>query len=150
MHLQGSCHCGAVNFNVQSAHPYPFNLCYCSVCRKTAGADGFAINLSGDCETLEVQGKEHVKIYQARIDGQLSPAQRHFCQLCAGEPLIKSGWCLRESKTFTPQGALCREWPQPFSRRATPRMDVLAAPKGHSGPPDHCVGVSRQATSLPS
>ena len=45
MHLEGSCHCGAVRFSVEAPHPYPFNLCYCSICRKTAGAGGFAINL---------------------------------------------------------------------------------------------------------
>ena len=47
MLLKGSCHCEAVHFSVESEHPYPFNLCYCSICRKTAGAGGFAINLGG-------------------------------------------------------------------------------------------------------
>ena len=37
MEIKGSCHCGSVKFTVQSPHPYPFNLCYCSICRKTAG-----------------------------------------------------------------------------------------------------------------
>ena len=45
MHLHGSCHCGAVTFSLNSAHPYPFNICYCSICRKTAGGGGYAINL---------------------------------------------------------------------------------------------------------
>ena len=45
MKLEGSCHCGAVRFTVEAPHPYPFNLCYCSICRKTAGGGGFAINL---------------------------------------------------------------------------------------------------------
>ncbi len=43
MLLEGSCHCRAVRFSVRSAHPYPFNLCYCSICRKTAGSGGYAI-----------------------------------------------------------------------------------------------------------
>ena len=54
MHLEGSCHCGDVRFRLESSHPYPFNLCYCSICRKTSGAGGFAINISGDHSTLEV------------------------------------------------------------------------------------------------
>jgi hypothetical protein len=29
MHLEGSCHCGAVHFSVEAPHPYPYNLCYC-------------------------------------------------------------------------------------------------------------------------
>ncbi|MGI9046838.1 MAG: GFA family protein, partial [Burkholderiales bacterium] len=40
MKLEGSCHCGAVRFRVESAHLYPFMRCYCSICRKTAGAGG--------------------------------------------------------------------------------------------------------------
>jgi len=46
--LESSCHCGAVRFTVESRHPYPVNLCYCSICRKTAGVGGFAINLRAD------------------------------------------------------------------------------------------------------
>ncbi|MCL7942209.1 hypothetical protein M8009_18170 [Halomonas sp. ATCH28] len=34
MLLEGSCHCGAVHFRVDSPHPY--QRCYCSICRKTA------------------------------------------------------------------------------------------------------------------
>ena len=53
MMLEGSCHCGAVRFKVSSPHPYPFNVCYCRICRKTAGAGGSAINLSADNATLD-------------------------------------------------------------------------------------------------
>lgn len=83
MLLKGSCHCGAVRFEVDSPHPYPFNLCYCSVCRKTAGSGGYAINLGARYESLEIHGKEHIGIYHAKIDGNVSPAERHFCKLCA-------------------------------------------------------------------
>jgi len=83
MLLKGSCHCGSVKFQLESSHPYPFNLCYCSVCRKTAGAGGYAINLSGKSATLNVEGREHTAVYRAVIDGQESPAERHFCKHCA-------------------------------------------------------------------
>ena len=87
MRLEGSCHCQAVRFSLQSEHPYPFNLCYCSICRKTAGGGGFAINLGGDAKSLQVQGSEHTRIYHARIQHEggetdRSPAERHFCGLC--------------------------------------------------------------------
>jgi hypothetical protein len=87
MLLEGSCHCGAVRFRLRSPHPYPFNLCYCGVCRKTAGGGGFAINLGGDYDSLEVEGREHVRVYHAKIredDGEPweSPAGRHFCGRC--------------------------------------------------------------------
>jgi len=83
MLLEGSCHCGAVRFRVESPHPYPYQRCYCSICRKTAGGGGYAINLSGRAETLEVEGAEHTGIYHAVIDGEPSVGERHFCRHCA-------------------------------------------------------------------
>ena len=83
MLLKGSCHCGAIAFEVESAHPYPFNLCYCSICRKTAGGGGFAINLGADAATLKVTGETETGVYHAVIDGETSPAERHFCPRCA-------------------------------------------------------------------
>lgn len=88
MQLKGSCHCGLVRFEVESRHPYPFNLCYCSICRKTAGGGGYAINLSGDSDTLKVEGTEHVAVYHARLVDARSGAERrsrgerHFCRHC--------------------------------------------------------------------
>lgn len=86
MQLEGSCHCGSVKFSVESAQPVPFMRCYCSVCRKTAGGGGYAINLGADFETLKVRGKRHLRIYQAQIetDGQMqtSTARRYFCVRC--------------------------------------------------------------------
>jgi len=86
--LRGSCHCGAVLFSVQSHHPYPFNFCYCSICRKTAGGGGYAINLGADFNSLEIEGEENVKTYRARIKRDGSPkateslAERKFCGEC--------------------------------------------------------------------
>jgi hypothetical protein len=87
MRLEGSCHCQAVRFQLESRHPYPFNLCYCSICRKTQGGGGFAINLGGEHSSLHVEGREHIHIYRARIAGENghteeSPAERHFCRNC--------------------------------------------------------------------
>ena len=82
MKLEGSCHCGRVRFRLESRHPYPFNLCYCSICRKTGGGGGYAINLGGDHESLKVEGREHVSVYHAIIDGAESPAERSFCARC--------------------------------------------------------------------
>jgi hypothetical protein len=88
MLVEGSCHCGAVSFRVQSPHPYPFNLCYCTICRKTAGGGGFAINLGGEFATLEVAGRDNISVYRARIEDAEngvvtdSPGERSFCKLC--------------------------------------------------------------------
>jgi hypothetical protein len=88
MKLEGSCHCGAVHFSVESHTPYPFMRCYCSICRKTAGGGGFAINIMGDTPTLKVRGEKNLSVYRARVKEPgatrrtLSPARRNFCAKC--------------------------------------------------------------------
>ena len=87
MHLEGSCHCGSIKFSVESTEPIPFMRCYCSICRKTAGTGGYAINLGADYRTLKVTGRRHLRVYKARIeedDGHVrhSSGQRHFCGVC--------------------------------------------------------------------
>ena len=67
MKLDGSCHCGAVKFCVASHTPYPFMRCYCSICRKTAGGGGYAINIMGDAADAAVRGAKNVSVYRARI-----------------------------------------------------------------------------------
>ena len=82
MRLDGSCHCGAVRFAVESPAPYPYMRCYCSICRKTGGGGGYAINLMGHAATLTIEGEAHVSVYQvAGADGP-NPARRHFCKRC--------------------------------------------------------------------
>jgi hypothetical protein len=84
MKLEGSCHCGAVRFSLESATPQPYMRCYCSICRKTAGGGGYAINLGGDAESLRVEGEDNLTIYRVRAAGEaeLSSARRHFCKHC--------------------------------------------------------------------
>jgi hypothetical protein len=88
MHLEGSCHCGKVKFTVESGEPVPFMRCYCSICRKTAGTGGYAINLGAIARSMKVSGKRYLRIYRARLpnDGDagtsLSSARRYFCSGC--------------------------------------------------------------------
>ena len=91
MHLEGSCHCGAVRFSVEAQSPVPFMHCHCSICRKTAGSGGFAINLGAKSATLKVRGEKHLGRYHALLRepgkrAKRSPATRHFCREC-GSPL---------------------------------------------------------------
>ena len=89
MKLEGSCHCGAVRFRVSSKTPYPYNRCYCSICRKTAGGGGYAINIMAEAASLEVEGEEHITVYRSakndreayEADG-LGFSRRHFCARC--------------------------------------------------------------------
>ncbi len=83
MQLEGSCHCGAVRFSLLTETPYPYMRCYCSICRKTAGGGGYAINLSADATSLEVRGKKYLSVYQVLSEGgEVSPAERNFCSRC--------------------------------------------------------------------
>jgi hypothetical protein len=92
MKLEGSCHCGAVTFTVNSRTPYPFNHCYCSKCRKTGGG-GYAVNIMGEYETLKVTGAENIAVYRSRKNHRdiyeedgLGFSRRSFCRTC-GTPL---------------------------------------------------------------
>jgi hypothetical protein len=89
MLLEGSCHCGAMRFRVESETPYPYQACYCSICRKTAGGGGYAINLGADASTLEVEGEEYLTVYNAKLydhggpdEAPASDAERNFCKVC--------------------------------------------------------------------
>ncbi len=120
MRLEGSCHCKRIKFSLESPHPYPFNLCYCSICRKTAGGGGFGINLGGDYDTLKIEGKAHLSIYQAKLpDAQsgasnLSPARRHFCKHCGSALWV---WDPRWPELVHPfASAIDTELPEPPER----------------------------------
>ena len=85
MKLEGSCHCGAVRFTVESQAPYPYMRCYCSICRKTAGGGGYAINLGAQMASLKVEGEENLSVYRVRSethDEGLQEGRRHFCKHC--------------------------------------------------------------------
>ncbi len=89
MLLEGSCHCGSVRFTVESDTFYPYQACYCSICRKTAGGGGYAINLGADANTLEVEGEENLTVYHAKLYDRGGPdevpaseAERNFCKFC--------------------------------------------------------------------
>ena len=86
MRLEGSCHCRHVRFAVEAAQPVPFMRCYCSICRKTAGAGGYAINLGAAVQGMKVTGKRFLGIYRARMEeggkARVSEARRYFCNRC--------------------------------------------------------------------
>lgn len=88
MLLKGSCRCGAVRFEVQSHTPVPYQLCYCSICRKQHGGGGYAINLGAVSTTLAVEGEEHLGLYRAEIEDderpscEISTGERRFCRQC--------------------------------------------------------------------
>jgi hypothetical protein len=88
MMLKGSCRCGGVRFEIESHTPVPYQLCYCSICRKQQGGGGYAINLAAIASTLNISGKRHLGLYRAEIeddDGshcETSTGERRFCRKC--------------------------------------------------------------------
>ncbi|WRT70337.1 uncharacterized protein IL334_007335 [Kwoniella shivajii] len=88
--LEGSCHCKAVKYTVESNTPVPYQLCQCSICRKVGGYMG-SINLMGNTKTLNiVRGEDKIKQYTAvkSFDENDKPkemcnSQRNFCSECS-------------------------------------------------------------------
>ncbi|RVV99885.1 GFA family protein [Mesobaculum littorinae] len=101
MTLEGSCRCGAVTFSVETHAPVPYQLCYCSICRKQQGGGGYAINLSALTDTLDIGGevgRDAIGVFRAEIhedDGhcRTSSGERNFCTRCgAGLWLFDPSW----------------------------------------------------------
>ena len=84
MKLKGACHCGRINFVVESETPYPYRRCYCIRCRKTNGGSGYAINVMGEAETLQIRGGDHLKTYRPEDE----PLESYFCENCGSHLYI--------------------------------------------------------------
>lgn len=84
MKLEGSCHCGAVRFSFEAESPVPYLRCYCSICRKVAGGGGYAINIGGSTASMQIEGEEHISVYETgpSPDGADAPRGRRFCGKC--------------------------------------------------------------------
>ena len=160
MKLEGSCHCGAVRFRLRSAHPYPYQRCYCSVCRKTQGGGGYAVNLGGDAETLRVTGRQHVSVYHAKVRdagearARRSPAERHFYSKC-GSAL----WLYDERwPDLVHPFASAVDTPLPAAPRSTHMMLASKAPwvevaakrgdRRHDGYPDESIAEWHERLGL--
>ena len=84
MKLKGACHCDRINFTVESETPYPYRRCYCVRCRKTNGGSGYAINVMGEADSLQINGQEHLRIYRP-ADELL---ESYFCAKCGSHLYI--------------------------------------------------------------
>ena len=78
MLLKGSCHCQAVTFSLVSDQPYPYNFCFCSICRKTQGGDWLIIAFLGVVQiglayALFTQAIRHVPALEASLLLQVEP-----------------------------------------------------------------------------
>jgi hypothetical protein len=125
MRLKGSCHCGAVRFSVESETPYPYLHCYCSICRKTAGGGGYAINVMGKADTFKKKGR--TQVYRATRGG----GERHFCPRCGSALWV---WDPRWSEWIYPfASAIDSPLPAPRERQhilLDSKANWVPVPKG--------------------
>ena len=127
MLLKGSCHCGAMRFSLQSETPCPYMLCYCSICRKTAGGGGYAINVMGRADTFKSKGRTGV--YRAMRGG----GERHFCRSCGSALWV---WDRRWAESIYPfASAIDTKLPAPGERQHImlgSKANWVPVPKGRT------------------
>ena len=125
MLLKGSCHCGAVRFSLASETPCPYLHCYCSICRKTAGGGGYAINIMGKAGTLKKKGR--TQVYRAMRGG----GERHFCPKCSSALWV---WDKRWPEWIYPfASAIDSKLPRPRERQhiqLDSKANWVPVPKG--------------------
>lgn len=83
--LQGSCHCGAVRFEVVEDFE-TMSFCHCTTCKKISGGVGTANGRARSDSIRIVEGEELLRTYQ--------PAEgsaKTFCSAC-GSNLLGGGW----------------------------------------------------------
>ena len=83
--LQGSCHCGAVRFEVVEDFE-TMSFCHCTTCKKISGGVGTANGKARSDSIRILAGQEHVRTYQP---GEGSA--KTFCSAC-GSNLFGGGW----------------------------------------------------------
>lgn len=79
--IRGSCLCGAVRFEFETAVG-PFELCHCSRCRKASGSAFMAairINAAG---FKVVAGRELINRFELPVRDEPPPYSRVFCSRC--------------------------------------------------------------------
>ncbi len=158
MILQGSCHCGAVRFSVDAPEPVPYLRCYCSICRKTAGAGGFGINLGARTASLKLEGEEHIRRYDPASgdvgSGATGDHGRRFCGRC-GSPLwnYDPAW----PELIHPHaGAIDTPLPKPPARvhmmlgsaANWAQPDIRAEDKSHDAYPDESLASWHERMNL--
>jgi hypothetical protein len=99
MRLEGSCRCGAISFSVESHTPYPYQRCYCSICLKSAGGGGYAINIMGIANTLKVKGRSalgHGMHRSTAIKARPTGITANTAALRSGSAMSNGrSWCTR-------------------------------------------------------
>jgi hypothetical protein len=81
--INGSCLCGTVRFEFESAET-PFRICHCHRCRKFTGSAFFAaLNAKG---VRILSGEAHIRSFEAPVLAVPPPYRKDFCDRC-GSPV---------------------------------------------------------------
>ena len=83
--LQGSCHCGAVRFEVVEDFE-TMSFCHCTTCKKISGGVGTANGKARSDSIRILTGQEQVRTYQPD-----EGSAKTFCTAC-GSNLFGGGW----------------------------------------------------------
>jgi hypothetical protein len=83
--LQGSCHCGAVRFEVIEGFE-TMSFCHCTTCKKISGGVGTANGKARSDSIRILAGQEQVRTYQPE-----EGSAKTFCTAC-GSNLFGGGW----------------------------------------------------------
>ena len=90
--LEGSCHCGAVRFEVTEDFS-AVRICHCTTCKKISGGAG-TTNGRARTDTIRVvAGEELIRTYQPD-----EGSSKSFCSRC-GSNLFGGGWPESESSS---------------------------------------------------
>jgi len=90
--LEGSCHCGAVRFEVTEDFS-AVRICHCTTCKKISGGAG-TTNGRARTDTIRVvAGEELIRTYQPD-----EGSSKSFCSQC-GSNLFGGGWPESESSS---------------------------------------------------
>jgi hypothetical protein len=130
MHIDGSCHCGAISFTAE-INPSRVMVCHCADCQVLSGAPFRAV-VAAPMQTLAVRGttKSYVKVAQSG-----NRRAQVFCPGCA-TPL----WATDPDKPTTAiirlgcvtQRAQLKPAAQIWQHSALPWLDELASVPGSS------------------
>lgn len=78
MLYQGSCHCGAITFEVEAPEEIEADDCNCSVCRKS----GYLHLIVPAACFRQITGQDHLRLYTFNTH----EAQHYFCSTCGIKP----------------------------------------------------------------
>lgn len=107
MLYQGSCHCGAIRFEVQAPEHPEVEDCNCSICRMT----GFLHLIVPRAHFRLLQGEDAIITYRFNT----GVAQHHFCKICG----IKAYYVPRSNPDGIDVNVRCLT-PQPKSIEIVP------------------------------